>query len=203
MVSTLSCLYTTRMNFDSIIENFSYIGIFVLMFSNGMVNFPSSQILYIIVGYFVGAGKIALLPSVISGALGNALGNIVTFLLVKKYGEPLAQKLLFVDKQTFSKVVQALRATLAKRGLWWIGIGKLIPSVKAFIPIVAGLAKVRPYLVSVIFFITSFIWAYALTMVGYIFGKGVSLSYLPIVSLTIAVIVVSVFYKKFYKEFSK
>lgn len=191
------------MDLDLIISNFSYIGIFALMLANGIINFPSSQILYVIVGYFVGTGTLSFAGSVIAGGLGNTLGNIIMFLLIKKYEKPLARKLLMMPVETFDKVHTALHKTFSERGMWWIFIGKLIPSVKSFIPVVAGLAQLRTPLVSFIFLVASLIWAAGVISIGYFFGKSASLSYLPIVSLVIAVIVFSVVYKKFSKEFSK
>lgn len=191
------------MEFETIISSFSYVGIFFLMLANGVVNFPSSQILYVIVGYFVGTGALSFTESVIAGALGNTIGNVILFLLIKKYDKPLARKLLMLPEEQFNKIHTALHATFTKRGMWWIFIGKLIPSVKSFIPMVAGLAGLRTPIVSFIFLISSLIWAAGVISIGYFFGKTASLSYLPFVSLIIALIVVTLVYKKFSKEFSK
>lgn len=191
------------MEFESIISHFSYLGIFFLMLANGVINFPSSQILYVIVGYFVGTGTLSFTGSVLAGGLGNTIGNIILFLLIKKYDKPLARKLLMLPEDQFNKIHAALHATFTKRGLWWIFIGKLIPSVKSFIPMVAGLAGLRTPIVSFIFLLSSCIWATGVISIGYFFGKSVSLSYLPGVSLIIACVVVAILYKKFKKELSK
>ncbi|MBP6888510.1 MAG: VTT domain-containing protein [Candidatus Pacebacteria bacterium] len=191
------------MSLDFIISNFSYIGIFLLMVANGIVNFPSSQILYVIVGYFVSTDSLSFSASVLAGGLGNAIGNIITFLLIKKYEKPLAQKLLMLPKETFDKMHTALHATFKERGMWWIFLGKLIPSIKAFIPVIAGLSQLKTLTTSIIFIVASLIWATGIISIGYFFGKTASLSYLPIVSLAIAVIVIAILYKKFSKEFSK
>ena len=196
-------MYTISMDLDFIISHFSYIGIFFLMTLNGVINLPSSQILYVIVGYFVGTGALSFTGSIIAGGLGNALGNIIMFLLVKKYEKPLARKLLMMPKETFDKMHTALHKTFSERGMWWIFLGKLIPSVKAFIPVVAGLAQLRTSITSCIFVVASLIWAAGVISIGYFFGKTVSLSYLPIVSLIIALIIFSLVYKKFAKEFSQ
>ena len=184
------------MDLDFIISNFSYIGIFFLMIANGIINFPSSQILYVIVGYFVGTGALSFTGSVIAGGLGNAVGNVIMFILIKKYERPLARKLLMMPKEAFDKVHSALHTTFNERGMWWIFLGKLIPSVKAFIPVVAGLAQLRTPITAFIFLVTSFIWAAGVISIGYFFGKTASLSYLPIVSLIIAVVVFILVYNK-------
>lgn len=171
------------------------------MVANGAINFPSSQFLYVICGYLVSTGTLLFIPTVIVGALGNAIGNTISFLLVKKYGEPLARKLLVMDKQTFTKVHGALHDTFSKRGMGWLFIGKLIPSIKAFIPVVAGLAETSTIPTITIFTIASLIWACAVTSLGFYFGEHVSFSSISSVSLIIALIVVFVVYKKFKDRF--
>ncbi len=170
------------------------------MATNGLVNFPSSQFLYVICGYFVATSSLLFVPTVIAGALGNALGNIIAFLLIKKYDKPLARKLLMVDEKTFTKIHNTLHSTFMHRGMWWIFFGKLIPSIKAFIPMVAGLAGTGTRVTSFIFLIASLIWATALVAIGYYFGEQASLSSLSGVSLVIACIVIFIIYKKATKQ---
>ncbi len=191
------------LDLHALISTGSYIAIFILMLTNGSVNFPSSQFLYVICGYFVATGSLLFIPTVIAGALGNTLGNIITFLLIKKYDKPLARKLLMMDESTFTKVHSALHVTFSRRGMWWIFLGKLIPSVKAFIPIVAGLANTKTAITSFIFLIASTIWAIAITSIGYYFGENISFSSITGVSLLVAGIVIFFVYKTFSKQLAK
>jgi membrane protein DedA with SNARE-associated domain len=191
------------MDLHSLISTFSYVAIFILMLTNGAVNFPSSQFLYVICGYFISTGSLLFVPTIIAGALGNTLGNIITFLLVKKYEKPFARKLLMVDEATFNKIHSALHATFSKRGMWYIFFGKLIPSVKAFIPIVAGLANTKTKLTSFLFLLASTIWAILVTSIGYFFGEHVSFKSVTTVSLLIGSIVVFFVYKAYTKQISK
>ena len=182
------------------ISSFSYLAIFVLMFTNGVINLPSSQILYIIAGYFVFTGNLLFMPTIIAGTLGNTLGNITTFLLVKKYEHSFARKLLLMDESTFSKIHSALHSTFTHRGMWWIFLGKLTPSVKAFIPIVAGLANTKTKLTSFIFLIASLIWSIAITSLGYFFGEQITMKSFATVSLIIGFIIIFIVYKNISKK---
>lgn len=170
------------------------------MLANGIGNFPSSQLLYIICGYFISTGNLLFIPTIIAGASGNTIGNIVTFLLVKKYEHSFARKLLMMDEVTFSKVHGALQTTFERQGLWYIFIGKLIPSVKAFIPIVAGLANTKTKITSFIFLIASLIWATAITTLGYFFGEQITLKSFAAVSLLVGSIIIFIVYKKVSKK---
>ena len=170
------------------------------MLANGIGNFPSSQLLYIIAGYFVSTGSLLFIPTIIAGATGNAIGNIITFLLVKKYDRPLAQKLLMLNEDTFTKIHSALHSTFLHRGMWWIFLGKLTPSVKAFIPIVAGLAHTNTKLTSFIFLTASIIWASGITSLGYYFGENITFKSFTTVSLLIGGIIIYIVYRNLRKK---
>lgn len=188
------------MDIHSLILSGSYVAIFVLMIANGMVNFPSSQILYLIVGYFVSTGNLVFAGAVAAGALGNTIGNISIYELIKKYEHPLARRILMVNESTFNKIHGALSDTFSRRGIWWLFLGKLTPSVKAFIPVVAGLANTPRAITSLIFLVASFIWACAIIYIGYTFGEHVSLSSFLAVSLLIGISVVFVLYRTISKK---
>lgn len=193
--------YTERMpDLHSLVTSGSYLAIFFLMIANGVVNFPSSQILYLIVGYFVATGNLLFAGAVIAGALGNTIGNIITFLLVRKYERPLARKLLMLNEDRFDKIHSALHETFSRRGIWWLFIGKLTPSVKAFVPVVAGLARTETVLTSLIFLVASFLWAAGIIYLGYAFGEQVSLSSFLGVSFLIGITIVYIIYRKISKK---
>lgn len=173
------------------------------MITNGALNFPSSQFLYAICGYFISTGSLLFIPTIVAGTLGNTIGNILTFLLIKKYDKPLARKLLMLDEATFEKIHSALHATFSKRGMWWIFFGKLIPSIKAFIPIVAGLANTKVKLTSFIFLLASFVWSIAITSLGYFFGEHVNFKSITTVSLLIGSIALFFVYKTVTKQIKK
>ena len=191
------------MDLHFLITSFSYIAIFILMILNGATNFPSSQFLYVICGYFVATGSLLFVPTIIAGALGNAIGNTITFLLVKKYERPFAQKLLMMDEASFTKVHSALHETFSRKGMWYIFLGKLIPSIKAFIPIVAGLAQTKIKITVVIFLFASIIWAIMITSIGYFFGEQINFKSASLVSLLVGSIILFLVYITYIKKLKK
>lgn len=196
--------YTYPMfDFHALILSGSYVAIFLLMLANGVINFPSSQILYLIVGYFVSTGNLLFAGAVIAGALGNTIGNFITYTLIKKYERPLARKMLMMNEATFDKIHSALHDTFSRRGIWWLFIGKLTPSVKAFIPVVAGLARTPTVLTSLIFLVASFIWATGVIYLGYAFGEQFSLSSFLGVSFVIGAVIIFIVYKNISRKLNK
>jgi membrane protein DedA with SNARE-associated domain len=170
------------------------------MTTNGVANFPSSQLLYVVCGYFISTGNLLFIPTILAGTLGNTLGNIITFILVKKYDRTFARKLLMMDEVTFTKIHNALHSTFLHKGMWYIFFGKLTPSVKAFIPIVAGLANTKTKITSFIFLSASFIWSIAITSLGYYCGEKISLKSFTAVSLLVGSIIIFIVYKKISKK---
>ena len=126
---------------ETLIQGGSYFAIFILMIANGSVSFPSSQVLYIICGYFIARGELVLPVVAFVGALGNTVGNIILYELVRKHGRTFIEKMKIFPMSELAKVELAFK----KKGAWFIFIGKLLPAIKVFVPIPAGLGKMsRP-----------------------------------------------------------
>lgn len=180
------------MDIEAIILGFSYVGIFGLMTANGLLSFPSSQILYILVGYFVSTGYLALLPATLIGAFGNMIGNILLYEGVRAHGVRYALKLKMFRETDIKRVEIVFR----KKGLWFLFVGKLLPAIKVFIPIPAGLAKVHRGKFAALMFSSSWIWSLGFVSIGYFFGKSAQVwkSYGLILAL-VAFVILFIFYR--------
>lgn len=177
---------------ETIITAASYGGIFLMMIANGAASFPSSQILYIVVGYFIARGDLALAPAVIAGALGNMIGNMILYELARRKGvEYITRFKLFP-----LEIVRRTEAAFRKRGAWFIFVGKLLPAIKVFVPIPAGIGKMHRGLFAVIMVIATAIWVLPFTAVGYFFGKSRDVfGAYAFVLLIIAAVVVALFFR--------
>ena len=83
-----------------------------------------------------------------------------------------------------------------KKGAWFLFVGKLIPALKVFIPIPAGIARMNRYLYAGIILVSSSIWPFAFLAIGYYFGKSAHVfGAYAVVLAFIALIVATVFYK--------
>ena len=170
------------------------------MISNGVVSFPSSQILYIITGYFIFTGDLGLLPVVIVGAIGNTIGNIVLYELVRakgvRYVETIAVKLYQIPKEKFERNLSKVQVAFQKKGAWFVFVGKLVPALKVFVPIPAGLAKMNRALYSTTILIASTIWTLPFIAIGYYFGKSSDVfGKYAIALILVALVVLAIFYK--------
>lgn len=182
----------TDITIEMIVTVAGYFGIFVLMIFNGAVSFPSSQVLYIITGYFIAQEKLLLIPVVIVGALGNTVGNVILYEFVRRHGRSFVTKMKIFPPHELEKVELAFQ----KKGAWFIFIGKLLPAIKVFVPIPAGLGKMNRGIFTLLMFVASSIWALGFIALGYFFG-GTFKIFGPyaLIPIAISIIVVMLFYR--------
>jgi len=189
-----------ELSVEQIIVALGYAGIFLMMVSNGIISFPSSQILYIVTGFFIFTGDLNLALVIIVGALGNTVGNIGLYEIARRKGEKYVEKFVVkfyrVPEKTFRKGLDKVRVAFQKRGAFFLFVGKLIPALKVFVPIPAGIAKMNRGLYAGIILITSAIWAVPFISIGYFFGKSSDVfGKYALILILIALIVSGIFYK--------
>jgi membrane protein DedA with SNARE-associated domain len=170
------------MDFTSLLLSLSYFGILLAMTANGVMGFPSSQILYIAAGYFVSTGDLVLGLVLFAGTLGNTLGNIILYELAKVRGLKVLDYFPWFPKSEVKKV----QILFKKKGIPFLFFGKLINPIKIIIPIPAGISHMNRILFSIIVAITSFIWAGIFLSLGILFGKSFALAwYYPLVFIVL------------------
>lgn len=169
----------------------------MLMTTNGFVSFPSSQIIYMITGYFIFTGDLNLGLVLLVGTVGNTLGNFILYEVARYKGLQYILSWKIFPAEIVMKVVK----TFEKRGKYFLFVGKLLPAIKVFIPIPAGLSKMNRILFGIIILITSAIWAGIFIAIGYFFGKSSEIFgyYAPIL-IIVSIIVIYIFYKMMYND---
>ena len=166
------------MDIEAIVLGLSYLGIFILMIFNGIFSFPSSQILYIIVGYFIGLGNLSFEYAVIAGAIGNTIGNFALYEMTREHGVSYALKFLPTADRHLSKAEKFF----AKGGIIYLFLGKILPALKVFVPIIGGITKTPRTIFAEISFFGSVLWAIGLISIGLYFGKNFQVyeTYVPV-----------------------
>jgi membrane protein DedA with SNARE-associated domain len=103
------------------------------------------------------------------GALGNTIGSVIAYLVGMWGGRPLLEK--------YGKYILIYRHDLemadrwfVRRGSWSIFISRLLPVVRTFISLPAGIARMSFIKFLVYTFIGSFIWSAGLAYGGYLLG---------------------------------
>ncbi len=104
------------------------------------------------------------------GALGCTLGSLVAYLAGMRGGRPFLEK---YGKYVFIHHDDLALADrwFAKRGSWAAFVSRLLPVVRTFISLPAGIARTNLPKFLVYTFIGSFIWCTALAYGGYLLGE--------------------------------
>jgi len=144
---------------------------------------------------------------IIIGSLAELVGSMVAYYVGRAGGRPLVHRFGRYVLVTERDVDRAERF-LDGRGAWAIPVGRMVPFVRAFISIVAGLVRVPPVRFGVLSGIGTVVYATAISVIGYQIGGSwakfnhdFSLATYVIVVLVVLVIVGAVLYR--WREFRR
>ncbi len=130
----------------------------------------SSEITFGFAGVLAYEGHLNLALVIIIGTLAELAGSYASYAVGRVGGKPLVHRLGRYVLVTESDVSRAERF-LEGRGGWAIVVGRMLPFVRAFISIVAGLVRVPPIRFGVLSLIGTLIYATALSCLGYALGS--------------------------------
>ena len=105
------------------------------------------------------------------GALGCTIGSIVAYWVGVKGGRPFLNKYgkyILITSHDLDRADHWFQ----KNGDWAIFVGRLMPVIRTFISLPAGIAKMRIGKFLIYTFVGSFIWCTALSFAGYLLGTN-------------------------------
>jgi membrane protein DedA with SNARE-associated domain len=153
------------------VDSWGYAGIFVAMFlESSFFPFPS-EVVMIPAGYLAFQGKMNILAAILSGIAGSLAGALFNYLLAAKYGRPF---LLRYGKYVFLKPesLEKLESFFAKHGDISTFNGRLIPGIRQYISMPAGLARMHLGTFSLYTVLGAGIWVTVLALLGYYLGAN-------------------------------
>ncbi|MBL0721022.1 MAG: DedA family protein [Sulfurovum sp.] len=159
---------------DMIVESIGsigYIGIFFLMFlESSFFPFPS-EIVMIPAGYLAFQGDMNIYFAILMGILGSLAGALFNYYLALHFGRSF---LLKYGKYFFlkEKNLDDLETFFNKHGEVSIFNGRLIPGIRQYISLPAGLSKMNIYKFSFFTSLGAGIWVIVLTALGYFLGAN-------------------------------
>lgn len=158
-----------------LIETFGYGAVLTLMtLESALIPIPS-EVTMPFAGFLVGRGIFNFWLVVLVGAAGNLVGSLAAYYLgfykgeewtrlaIKKWGRWLLIKEKEFDraKDWFFKYGQLVAFT-----------SRLLPVVRTFISLPAGIARMNVYIFSILTFTGSFVWSTFLTFLGLKLGQN-------------------------------
>lgn len=179
------------------VGDLGYIGIFVMMFlESSFFPFPS-EVVMIPAGYLAYKGEMNLALAIICGIGGSLAGALFNYYLAIRFGRAfLARygKYVLVKEQTLEK----MEDFFAKHGHISTFSGRLIPAVRQYISLPAGLARMDLLKFSIYTSLGAGIWVAILALLGYYIGHNEVMlkEYLQtiIISILVLLVVGAIFY---------
>lgn len=148
------------------ISTLGYGGIVVLMaIESACIPLPS-EVIMPFSGYLVSTGRFTLVGTALAGAIGCVLGSIVAYVAGRYGGRSLVLK--------YGRYVLIAPSDIRRADRWFEKYGqstvffsRLLPVIRTFISLPAGIAKMRfvPFVIWT--FVGSFPWCYALSYIGF------------------------------------
>jgi membrane protein DedA with SNARE-associated domain len=131
----------------------------------------SSEITFGFAGVLAFQGHLNLALVIIIGTVAELAGSFTSFSVGRWGGRPLVDKVGRYVLITRSDVDRAERF-LAGRGAWAVPVGRMLPVIRAFTSIVAGLIEMPPLRFLLLSAIGTVIYASALSAIGYGLGSA-------------------------------
>ncbi|MGD0067778.1 MAG: DedA family protein [Streptosporangiaceae bacterium] len=131
----------------------------------------SSEITFGFAGVLAFQGHLNLALVIIIGSLAELAGSYASYAVGRIGGKPLVHRLGRYVLVTESDVNRAERF-LTGRGAWAVPVGRMLPFVRAFTSIVAGLVRIPAARFGVLSLIGTVIYATALSVIGYELGSA-------------------------------
>lgn len=133
-----------------------------------------SEIIMPLAGFAAARGEMNLGWAIFSGTVGSVLGALVWYYIGKALG--LARLCELADRRgkwlgISSKEIVAVQKWFSRRGGYWaVGLGRLVPGIRTYISVPAGITKMPfgPFLLSST--IGSIAWITLLTVAGFLLG---------------------------------
>jgi membrane protein DedA with SNARE-associated domain len=131
----------------------------------------SSEITFGFAGVLAYQGHLNLALVIIVGSLAELAGSYTSYWVGRLGGKPLVHRLGRYVLVTESDIDRAERF-LTGRGAWAVPVGRMLPFIRAFTSIVAGLVRIPAARFGVLSLIGTVIYAAALSSIGYGLGSA-------------------------------
>ena len=186
------------------VGEWGYAGIFLMMFlESSFFPFPS-EVAMIPAGYLAHQGQMSLVPAWCAGTAGSLAGAVFNYYLCYFFGRELVLK--------YGKYVGITKVKMRKFEAFFKRHGeistfncRLIPGIRQYISLPAGLAKMNLFKFSLYTTLGAGIWVAILLAVGWYLGKNYDKSAFShiVVALLAAVGLLTALYIVYVKRLSK
>lgn len=154
----------------SFIESLGYFGIFFLMVIES-ANAPiPSEIILPFAGFLATKGVFSFWWVVFWGTVGNLVGSLISYALAAWLVKN-RHKIFLVDLIISDRFLEKSKVFFKRYGNASIFFSRVIPVIRTFISLPAGIARMNLFSFSILTFGGAFIWSFFLAYLGWFLGE--------------------------------
>ena len=156
---------------ESFLTHAGYAALIVFGFVEACCIPISSEITFGFAGVLAFQGHLNLVLVIVIGSLAELAGSYVASFVGRVGGRPLVERLgkyALITRKDIDRAEQFL----AGRGAWTVVVGRMLPVIRAFISIVAGLVEVPAGQFGLLSLLGTVIYATVLSVIGYELGSA-------------------------------
>lgn len=177
-----------------IINQFGYLGIFILITVENIFPPIPSEIILTFSGFATTISDMKIWGSIVSATLGSVLGAIVLYMIGRLLN---TERLEHLFESRLGKALHLKKEDIRKAENWFIKYDnkaiffcRFVPIVRSLISIPAGMSKMSLKLFILLTSIGTFIWNVILIYLGRLAGEtwGIVASYIDFYSMVVAVV---------------
>lgn len=191
--------------FLELAKEWGYVGIvFLMTIESSFVPFPS-EVVMIPAGYLAYKGDLNAFVSVFCGVLGSVLGALINYFICFFWGRNFVLKFgkfVGINEAKFAK----FEAFFNKHGEFSTFTCRLLPGIRQYISMPAGLTRMNLVRFVIFTALGSFLWVSILVALGYFVGDNEELikRYLHeiLIIIVLFIIISSIIYIKIKKPFT-
>jgi membrane protein DedA with SNARE-associated domain len=151
------------------ISQYGYLAIFILVFLQeiGVPNPVPNELVLLFSGYLAYTGTLSFPIVFASAVLGDFLGTTLLYTVFYYFGKKILEKKprwIPID----TKKIERLGKIITEKDRWGIFIGRLIPYIRGYASVAAGILQLRPRIFLSMVAISAIIWSGGYVLIGYL-----------------------------------
>jgi membrane protein DedA with SNARE-associated domain len=153
------------------ITKYGLIAIFSLVFLQeiGVPNPVPNELVLLFSGYLTSIGTMSFILVMITVVSADFVGTSILYFFFFFLGQRILQKnFRWLPKEK----IERLSKRISERGQWGIYVGRLIPYLRGYTSVAAGLLRIKPKIFLPAVLISALTWSGGYAVAGRLLGKG-------------------------------
>lgn len=148
-------------------HGYTTIFLLVVLAELGVPNPVPNELILVYVGTLAASGTLELLPAFLVAVAADFIGTSILYSILYLCGEFLVSKNF---KWFPRQKIESFSRRISERGKWGIFIGRLLPYLRGYASVAAGLLRIPPKVFLSVVILSAMLWSGGYVLLGYFIG---------------------------------